>query len=348
MSAAPASQQTPSIASAKADQLPLIDPKNDYVFKRLFGGAPQLLEALINAVRWPQSPLRVVTILNPEIEPEEIHGKFIILDVLAEDALGRRIGVEMQVRSFERWSARSAYYLARMLSQQISSGEQYQALQPVIGIHLLDFELFKQAAQAQQCCWCFHLRDRLQPDVRLGDELELNLIELPKADRLAQEGRWAVQHHGNGELGQTMHPDSAPSNVQATVLPWVQFLKHWQDERLMAHIDDPAVQLAMDRLRAISQDPRERDLAERRRLAKIMELAEREGGRAEGRAEGLAEGRSEGLAQSLIMLLTDRFGPLSDAELGQIQGAASPQLEAGLKRVLRAKTVGDVLAALSV
>ena len=47
----------------------LLDPKNDFVFKRLFVDAPALLAALINAVRSTEPPIEVVEILNPRIEP---------------------------------------------------------------------------------------------------------------------------------------------------------------------------------------------------------------------------------------------------------------------------------------
>lgn len=60
---------------------------------------------------------------------------------MAEDVAGRRYNIEMQVRRYNAWSARSTYYLARTLTGQLKSGEDYQSLQPVIGIHLLDFEL---------------------------------------------------------------------------------------------------------------------------------------------------------------------------------------------------------------
>ncbi|MFZ1537225.1 MAG: hypothetical protein WAT23_07575 [Chromatiaceae bacterium] len=52
----------------------LLDPKNDFVFKKLFGEAPLLLTALINAVRSQEPPLAVVEVLNPRIDPEELTG----------------------------------------------------------------------------------------------------------------------------------------------------------------------------------------------------------------------------------------------------------------------------------
>jgi hypothetical protein len=43
----------------------LLDPKNDFVFKKLFADAPDLLAALINAVRPDETPITVVVVLNP-------------------------------------------------------------------------------------------------------------------------------------------------------------------------------------------------------------------------------------------------------------------------------------------
>jgi predicted transposase/invertase (TIGR01784 family) len=54
----------------------------------------------------------VVEVLNPRIEPEELVGKFIVLDLLAKDSEGRRYNIELQVRRYNAGSVRSAYYLA--------------------------------------------------------------------------------------------------------------------------------------------------------------------------------------------------------------------------------------------
>lgn len=95
----------------------LLDPKNDFVFKRLFADAPELLAELINAIRYDRPPIQELTVLNPLIRPDEIRGKYIVLDILAADISGERYNVEIQVKCFNDWGARSAFYLARMLSQ---------------------------------------------------------------------------------------------------------------------------------------------------------------------------------------------------------------------------------------
>lgn len=66
----------------------LLDPTNDYVFKRLFAEAPDLLVNLINDLRPDLPDIMSVDILNPNIEASELTGKYIILDVLARDGEG--------------------------------------------------------------------------------------------------------------------------------------------------------------------------------------------------------------------------------------------------------------------
>ena len=47
---------------------PLLDPKNDFVFKTLFIRVPELLPALINAVRIGEQPVEILEIINPHIK----------------------------------------------------------------------------------------------------------------------------------------------------------------------------------------------------------------------------------------------------------------------------------------
>jgi predicted transposase/invertase (TIGR01784 family) len=296
----------------------LLDPKNDFVFKRLFVDAPALLAALINAVRSTEPPVAVVQILNPRIEPEELAGKFIVLDVLAQDALGRRYNIEMQVRRHGAWSARSAYYLARTLTQQLNGGDDYPSLRPAIGIHLLDFELFTAPQHQCQALWCFELRDREQPALKLGDELQLNLIELPKADRL-----------GAGE---------------PALAAWVAFLEHWHEEHTMAQIDYPPVQQALAHIKQLSADEETRRLAFVRERALRDERSDIRAALEQGKLEGKLEGRLEGEAAILERQLVKRFGPLGDETSARLKGATVEQLERWAERILDAPNLDDVFA----
>jgi predicted transposase/invertase (TIGR01784 family) len=185
----------------------LLDPKLDFVFKCLFAEAPDLLADLINAVRSDEPPIVELQILNPQIAPEELNGKFIVLDILARDLTGQLFNIEMQTRIHAGWSSRSVYYLARNLGRQLQAGESYHQVQPVIGIHLMDFDLFEE----DQACWAFELRDRQRPEVLLDRGLQLHLIELSKADRLH-------------------------SQAHSALADWIAYLKHWQEDAIMQGI----------------------------------------------------------------------------------------------------------------
>lgn len=299
----------------------LLDPKNDFVFKKLFIGSLPLLSDLINAIRRSEEPIEVVEILNPCIEPDELLGKYIVLDVLARDAAGHFYNIEMQVRRRPDWSARSVYYIARALADQLKSGESYNALKPVIGIHLLDFELFD---DEQQALWCFELRDRTQPAVCVGRELQLNILELAKADRLGVQA---------GELA-----------------AWVTYFKHWREETAMKQTSYPPVQEALAHLKALSGDAEARRLAFVRERALRDEISELQGARREGWEEGMQQGMQQGVQQGmqqgeallLERLLIRRFGPLSEEIRQRLAQARSEQLEVWSERLLAAETLNGV------
>ena len=120
------------------------------------------------------------------------------------------------------------------------------------------------------------MRDEHQPNVSLGNVLQMNLIELNKADRMALP----------------------PGPLRA----WITFFKHWQQELIMTKFTHEPVQQAMNRLRELSADE------ETRRLAFVRERALRDEVSLlnEAKREGREEGREE-VARNLIAmnLLTD-------------------------------------------
>ncbi len=287
----------------------LLDPKLDVVFKRLFAEAPDLLADLINAVRSDEPPIVELQILNPQIAPEELSGKFIVLDILARDIDGQMFNIEMQTRVHAGWSSRSLYYLARTLGRQLQAGESYTEVQPVVGIHLMDFDLFEES----QACWAFELRDRRYPEVRLDRRLQLYLIELPKADRLRSQARGALAD-------------------------WIAYFKHWQEEAIMQRIDRPAIRKARERLQTLSGEDLVRHQAFVRERALHDEVTEK----AESRAQGRAEGKIEGQTNFLRRQLQARFGPLPAAIERHLQTATESELAVWAERVLFAERLEQV------
>ena len=291
----------------------LLDPKNDYVFKRLFTQAPELLVSLINAIRDREPPIASLEILNPSIDPQTLSGKHIVLDVLAVDVEGRRFNVEMQVQRHRAWGSRSLYYLAKLLSGQLKSGEGYESLRPVIGIHIIDFDYFNvqevvHAANAvsgtdrvngEQYVWCFALRDRDQPQITMGEELQLHFLELPKALRVLsgpsrENTLRASPEVRSGDAGSS-DPGLVSTNFASALAFWVNFLKRWQEDQVMSSMNHPPVQKALNMLRAMSADEIEQQFAFERERALLIEQMELHAARAEGETAGILKGEAAGI-----------------------------------------------------
>ncbi|MGP9765746.1 Rpn family recombination-promoting nuclease/putative transposase [Halomonas sp. AOP13-D3-9] len=287
----------------------LLDPTNDYVFKRLFAEAPDLLVDLINDLRPDLPDITSVEILNPTIEPSELNGKYIILDVLARDSEGHCYNVEIQVRRYGAWHKRGLFYLARMLGSQLGAGEDYQTLNATVGLHLLDFDLFTATdAERQQATWRFEMRDEYQPNVSLGNILQMNLIELNKADRLGV-------------------PEGA-------LRAWITFFKHWQEELTMANIAHEPVKKAMSRIRELSADE------ETRRLAFVRERALRD--EVSFINEAKQEGRQEEAQRILRKQLGLKFGDLPVWVEQRLDQATAEQLDDWSAAVLTANALDEL------
>jgi len=301
------------LAAMEGAMVTLLDPKNDYVFKRLFAGDPELTLALINDLRPDLPTVSSVEILNPAIDASELSGKGIVLDVRARCVDGHQYNIEMQVQRQLDWGARSLFYLARLLSQRLSAGEEYREVASAIGIHLLDLDLFTVTeAERGQALWRFEMRDATQPDVTLGSELQLTVVELKKADRLGR------LHGPPGD--------------------WVRFFEHWREDRIMADVRHEPVKKAMGSIRQLSADEEAQRLAEAREWGRInwnLSIGS-------ARREGLKEGREEGQRLTLQRLLTRRFGELPDWAKASLEPATTEELDAWADEILVAKSLDDV------
>ena len=305
-------------------RLPL---SNDVVFKTLFTQHLPLLTDLINAVLYPAPPITVQRVLNPHILPSEISGKSIVLDILAEDAQGQRLGVEMQLRHYLHWPQRNIYGVARTLASQLQVGQDYRQLKPAISISLLAHDLFDK--YPNQACWRFTLRDQRRPKVQLDSVLQVHIIELSKAERLRK----------------------LPVPLRA----WIACLLHTLDDTAMNAITYPPVKEALQHLEAMYSDEELRLIAERRQQAIIddqnaLAWAIHEGeksGLEKGEQIGLQKGIQQGIQQqrqTLLSMLEHKFGALPPSFQARLESADAQQLQAWSLSLLDAQCIEDVFA----
>jgi predicted transposase/invertase (TIGR01784 family) len=154
-----------------------LDPKNDLVFKRVFGEHPVILRSLLNALLPLPSDGKIVSLeyLPTEQVPQLPLLKRTIVDVRCVDQVGRQFIVEMQMSWTAAFMQRVLFSTSKAYVQQLEKGEQYELLQPVMGLSLLD-DVFERSAEF------YHHYKIVNVDApeRTIEGLELVFIELPK------------------------------------------------------------------------------------------------------------------------------------------------------------------------
>ena len=107
----------------------------DVVFKEIFGqeDSKPILRSFLNAtldlgIKIPEQ----IELLNPEINPEHLKDKKCILDIKVRLPDKTSIDVEIQVTNQYNMDKRSIYYVSKLCSDQLSSGDEYTELRPSI------------------------------------------------------------------------------------------------------------------------------------------------------------------------------------------------------------------------
>ena len=169
------------IAQKRNSHMPLgIDPKVDFAFKLMLGSPehPAVTIHFLNAILRLESPVTEVEILNPTHGKDRPDDKLVVLDILAQDSLGRRFNVEMQTTRQVDLPRRLLYYNSLTYARQIGEGQYYTDLRPVVSICVLDEIIFNRAAYPR-----YHHSFRLrcdQADLVFTNDFEFHTLELPK------------------------------------------------------------------------------------------------------------------------------------------------------------------------
>ena len=217
--------------------IPGIDPKVDYVFKRLFGREQNrdLLISLLHAVLQPPPQGRIadLSILNPFSDKDALDDKLSIVDIKARDVSGRQFNVEMQMLPERAFRPRVLYYWADLYRQQLQEGDLYSSLCATYSICFTDFPLFPKVADP---VLKFELLNQAHA-LAFSTDLVIYTLELPKF-RLTE--------------------DQLTTPLDA----WLYFLRHGEtldSAALPTALRTPEIQRAMEELIVLSQNDLERE-----------------------------------------------------------------------------------------
>lgn len=161
-----------------------LKPKNNFVFKALFGREDQecktILTNFLNALFKLNGSRRIIEIeyLNPFNLKEYSEDKLSILDIKVKTESGERINIEMQVSDTDNYRKRSLYYWSRLYCETISESEVYDTLKKCVIVNILDFNLLHETEKYHSL---FKIRD-IDEGYVLTEDLEIHYVELDKFD----------------------------------------------------------------------------------------------------------------------------------------------------------------------
>jgi predicted transposase/invertase (TIGR01784 family) len=259
-----------------------LDPKNDLVFKRIFGEHPDLLQSFLNALLPLEDGQQIEELeyLTPESVPDNPLRKFSIVDVRCRDNRGRYFIVEMQMHWSSVFPSRMLLNASRAYSRQLVRGGEFGALQPVYGLGILNDAFDRKTPEF------YHCFEMLNPK-NLNEKItgiSLVLIELPKF----KPETWAQKR---------------------MAIKWLQFLRETKEENhptLSAELlDDEAIQKALTlceesaftETELLAYEKYWDEISTERSMLKESYIDGKAEGLEQGIKRGIKRGKAEGLAK---------------------------------------------------
>jgi len=263
-----------------------LDLKTDFAFKKVFGSADSkdILISFLNAVIIFENNRKIkdLTIVDPYNIPMLKGMKDTFVDVKAELDDGSRVIIEMQVLNHEGFEKRVLYNAAKNYSIQLTKGDAYHLLNPVIALTITDFILFD---TSDELINHFKLIEKKQ-FIEYSDDIELIFIELPKFIKNEQDlesiqDKWLYFIKNSGDL------DYIPSDIN-------QELEKAFNIANEANLSAEELELQHKKKDWIYIQKSSIELATRTGLEQGLEL-----GLQQGLVQGLERGLEQGIEQGL-------------------------------------------------
>ena len=175
-------------AARKTNKDFIMSPKVDVCFAGLMEN-PKVRRGFCAAIlRVPPETVEKTELLPTYLQRDCAEDKLGILDVHIRMADGSRINMEMQVKEHEFWDERVLFYLSKMFSGQLKSGEDYENLKKCIHVSILDFIHFP---EDKRCCRTLCFCDTKTGEI-YNDKMEIQVLELKKLPKKIRKGEELV------------------------------------------------------------------------------------------------------------------------------------------------------------
>jgi len=252
----------------------LLNPKNDYVFQRIFGyeGNEEITKGLISSIiddiEIKSIKLDCKRILERDLKDDKLG----ILDVRAILGNSMQCEIEMQVIDRKNIEDRILYYWSRLYSKSLKRANDYLKTKKTIIILFTDYEL-DNLKEIEKYISRWHIREDEYTNYILTKKLDIAIIEIPKY----------YKYKGKNK------------DLDA----WVKFIDKPEEMNMDEVKQNKALQKAKELLEDISEDEYEQDLAFKRDLFLMDKVAIEAAGYDKGIQEGIQQEKLE-IARTML------------------------------------------------
>ena len=285
-----------------------INPKIDFAFKKIFGSedSKDILISFLNALIYDGQPvIHDLEILNPYLAPKIRGVKDTYLDIKAKikdaETGDRTVIIEMQVLNVEGFEKRILYNAAKSYSTQLTSGQTYNLLNPVIALTITDFVMFSELSNITSR---FVLKEKdFLIDYPIYD-IELIFVELPKFNKELPELETTVDKWLYF-LNRARNLKNVPATMEAIPEIKKAFYIANQANLTLEELED------QEKSEIFFQDQRG-----------VITKALRQ-----GREQGIKEGREEGEKRKAFEIAKKMLNVLDDIAICEMTGLALAEVE---------------------
>lgn len=246
----------------------LMKPKIDFAFKEIMMNEQARIGFLSAILKLDPLDIKQTQILNTNLRKVHEMEKQGILDVRVLMNDNVEIDIEIQLSPLKVWADRSLFYLSKIYTEQIETGQNYTVFKKCVSVSILDFILFKNENEFYSC---FHILEDTRHTL-YTDKMEFHVLELPK-------------------LPKELKKDAND------VLLWAKFINAESKEEFdMLASKNKYINSAYQQLQVISQD-KQKQMEYTQRMKAVLDYNQ---GMLEAKQEGLEQGLKQGLEQGLI------------------------------------------------
>ncbi|MDE6169065.1 MAG: Rpn family recombination-promoting nuclease/putative transposase [Acetatifactor sp.] len=152
----------------------IVSLKYDFSFKHLMLNEKVRKYFISDVLGIPVEEIRSARLSNPFLWKRYRKQKQGILDILVELNDDSKVNIELQIKMLAYWDRRSLFYLSKMYTENLLSGEKYQKLKRCICISIFDFRVDDSPEYHQ----VYRLRN--EEGKEFSDRFEVHVIELGK------------------------------------------------------------------------------------------------------------------------------------------------------------------------